>query len=247
MTGQLSLAPLFFMWVMLVTVGSPLILDGRKTLQQLPRLGLIVWFTLLLSAFLAGLALVELIFLFVLELWMQLSTTSAGLQNLAVVIFQSLAPWVLLAGGSGLLVLINARLEPLGQQAAQMRAALDTELPADFTFEGVPVSVVRVDFPLAFVARVAGKNRIVISSGAKALLTDDELNVVLWHEIGHIWGGHNWLRRIAYLVKAITPRLPVSQAMVANVELLCELEADGFAAKRAPAKALSSAREKFVF
>lgn len=247
MPSEFTLAPLFLMWVLLVTVGSPLLLSGRKVLQRRPRLGLLIWFTLLLSAFLAGLALLELVFLFVLELWMQLSTTSAGLQNLAIVIFQSLAPWVMLAAGSGLLVLINARLEPLGQQAAKSKAALDGELPADFSFEGVPVSLVSVDVPLAFVTRVAGKSRIIVSAGAKALLSDEEFDAVLWHEIGHIWGGHNLLRRIAYLVKTLTPRLPVSQEMVSNVELLCELEADGFAASHANKTALAAAREKFVF
>jgi Zn-dependent protease with chaperone function len=247
MVEQLTIAPLLLMWVLLVTVGSPLALSNSKLLKRRPRLGLLIWFTLLLSAFLATLAFVELVFLLALELWMQLSTTSAGLQNFAVVIFTSLAPWILLAGGSGLLVLVNARLEPLGQQAARMKAALDSELPADFSFEGVAVSVVSVDYPLAFVTRVAGKSRIIVSSGAKALLAEAELNAVLWHEIGHIWGGHNLLRRIAYLVKAVTPRLPVSQAMVANVELLCELEADGFAVMHADRGALESARAKFAF
>ena len=247
MVEQLTVAPLLLMWVLLVTVGSPLALSNRKLLQRRPRLGLLIWFTLLLSAFLATLAFVELAFLLALELWMQLSTTSTGLQNLAVVIFTSLAPWVLLAGGSGVLVLVNARLEPFGKQAAQMKEALDSELPADFSFEGVAVSLVNVAYPVAFATRVSGKNRIIISSGAKALLTEDEWDAVLWHEIGHIWGGHNLLKRIAYLVKALTPRLPVSQAMVTNTELLCELEADAFAAKHASQAALESARNKFDY
>lgn len=247
MIDQISVAPLLIEWVLLVTVGAPLVLSNRKFLQRRPRLGLMLWFTLLLSAFLAAIGAIELGFLFVFELWLQLGTTSAGLANLAIVIFQSLAPWVLLAAASGVLVLVSTRLEPITEQAASIKSALSDSLVPNHIFEGVAVSWVAVPVPLAFVTRIEGKPRIVISTAAKELLSEAELQAVLWHELGHIWGSHNLLRRIAYLVKTLTPRLPVSASMVANVELLCELEADGFAVTKVKPEDLASARAKFAF
>lgn len=244
---DLALIPLLLLWAAVVTALAPKILATNRLFASRPRLGLLAWFTALLCVLVAAVSATELAVVYVVDAWLRLSITSVGIQNLVIVVVQSLGPWVMIAAFSGFLALANSRIEPMRENAQLVKQAMGDGLAKDFEFEGVWVSWLAVEIPIAFVARVGKRNRIVVSKAARQLLTQEQLTALLWHEVGHIWGMHNALKRVAYLFQAIFPRLLASKALVFNVERLCELEADKFAATKVPPELLTQTRSVFSF
>ncbi len=233
------LIPLALEWVLLITTLAPIAFTNRFTLR--PRLGLAVWFSSIISAVLAtGLA-------FSVAIWSYFDTLAALTSNqfagakwfwaLAV----SFGPWVALALGGVSLVLIQTRLEPAVEAARQIAPVFDLAKKPFQNFHGVPVFA--IDLPFAFA--VAGRDQVIISTALPNLLNHDEFEAVLWHEVGHVRGHHFEIKKLARLVRALSPRFAASKALVAEVERLCELSADAYALKHKTAPALESARAAF--
>jgi Zn-dependent protease with chaperone function len=247
MSSKVAVIGVLLVWFALVTFLAPILLSKKTWLLRRPRLGLITWFTLLLSATFAFLGAVEVVGVVITNSWISLAQTTVGLGNFPVVLVQSVGPWLTLSLIGGLLVVANQRLEPFIDQAKELRSSMLTGLPVDSSFESVPLSWLAVETPIAFVTKVDGRQRIIVTLGARARLSEPQLEAVLWHELGHIWGMHNSIKRVSYLIGALFPRLRVSQVFKHEVELLCELEADSFARRHVAVTHLEQARASISF
>ena len=106
---------------------------------------------------------------------------------------------------------------------------------------GTPVFVVQLPFAYA----LATNREILISQFAVDHLSKNELEAVLWHELGHVKFKHFSLKRLARLIAALSSRLAASRAMVAEVERLCEIAADKYALRKVTAPTLRLARKLF--
>ena len=79
---------------------------------------------------------------------------------------------------------------------------------------------------------LATNREILISQFAVDHLSKNELDAVLWHELGHVKFKHFALKKLARLIGALSSRLAASRAMVTEVERLCEIAADKYALKK---------------
>lgn len=239
MTAPILLIPLALEWVLLITTLAPTAFIGRFTSR--PRLGLAVWFSSLISAALAT------VLAFVVAAWSYFDTLAALNANqfgdakwmwaLAV----SFGPWLALLLGGISLALIQLRLDPLIEAARELVPAVNQAKRPLMTFMQVPVF--QIDLPFAYA--VADKRQIIVSSVLPNLLTDDQFEAVLWHELGHVRGRHFGLKKLARFVRVISPSLAASKALVAEVDRLCEAAADTSAKGQKNAPALEGARAVF--
>ena len=74
--------------------------------------------------------------------------------------------------------------------------------------------------------------RVVVSTGALAVLDDDELAAGLEHERGHIARGHPYVATIAELLFALARLLPGSRQALRQMHFHLERDADEFAIQR---------------
>jgi Zn-dependent protease with chaperone function len=173
---------------------------------------------------------------------LKLSTATLGSDGWLATLGISFGPWLILAISGISLTLINQRVEPLVANARELVPLLDSAARYLMTFEGYRVS--RIELPI-MVATV-NRGSILISSKAVETLTGEELNAVLWHEVGHLCGRHNELKALANFTRTLSQWLIASRALVLEVERLSELEADRYAARRVSPELLSSTRSKFI-
>jgi Zn-dependent protease with chaperone function len=105
------------------------------------------------------------------------------------------------------------------------------------------VEVLEIALPIA--VAFTRNRQIVLSSLVREVLTEDQFEAVLWHELAHIRGNHNALKKLAGFVRTLSPRLAASKALVGEVNRLCEIAADNSAMRRCDEKTLVSARRIF--
>ena len=84
--------------------------------------------------------------------------------------------------------------------------------------------------------------RIVVSSGARRLLTEAELQAVLAHEKAHLRGRHHL---VLGPFSALATAIPWCRRTVADIALLVEMCADEHAARRHGAEPIADALKKF--
>ena len=239
MNAPMLLIPLAIEWVILVTTLAPLVLVGRFTAR--PRIGILVWFTALLTA--GASVLIAL----VVALWAYTDTVSAlsrdefGSDPWIISLVVSFAPWTALAVGGISLALVNQKLEPLVKASKEVKPLIDLSKSPLMQFMGVPVST--VDVPFAY-ALATGKE-ILISRFALDHLSPQELDAVLWHELFHVRERHFAVKRIARFILALSPILAASRALVQEVEKLIEIAADNFALRYCNSQTLQLARSYF--
>ncbi len=242
MTAPLLIIPIALEWVILVTTLAPIFLPSRRLFLKFPVIGLFVWFATLLSAGIAALIALAVTIWSVAETWVALEATPAGSANWLAAFWVSFAPWLMLAAAGISLALVNLRIEPLVAAAKQTAPLFDGALRPVQNFMGVEVCEISLPIAVAFI-----RNRqIVLSSGVRQVLTQEQFEAVLWHELAHVRGNHNSLKRLAGFVRTVSPRLAASKALVTQVEILCELAADKSALKRVDARTLTSARKIFL-
>jgi Zn-dependent protease with chaperone function len=201
-----------------------------------------MWFAAFLSSGIAaGLALgiaVASIF----ETYLDLAEAPLGSAGWLATLGLSFAPWLILAISGVALALTNQRLEPILASARETSPLLASATRPWMNFHGHQVS--RIDLPI-MVAAVAG-GKILVSTTAERSLATDELDAVLWHEVGHIRGRHNQLKQLAGFIRSLSPWLVASQALVNEVHRLAELDADRFATRHVEPELLSATRSKFI-
>jgi Zn-dependent protease with chaperone function len=223
-----------------VTTAAPLLLIGR--FNKTPRLGLTVWFAAFLSSGLATALAIGIAIASIFETYLNLAKAPMGSSGWLATLGVSFAPWLILAISGIALALTNQRLEPILASVREVSPMLDAALRPWMTFQGY--QVMRIELPI-MVAAVA-KGRILISTTAARTLRESELHAVLWHEIGHLRGGHNQLKQLAGFVRSLSPWLVASQALVNEVKRLSEIDADRFALRQVDAELLSATRSKFL-
>lgn len=239
MSAPILLIPIAIEWALLITTLAPVAFTHR--FGSRPRLGLVVWFGSLLSAGIATLIALAV------AIWSYFDTVAAlesnefgGTKWLATLAV-SFGPWVVLLLSAVSLVLVQTRLEPLVVAAREVQPAISQAKKPLMNFMGI--EVFSIDLPFAYA--VAGRNQILLSTQLQNHLTSDEFEAVLWHELGHIRGKHFALKRLARLVRLMSPGLAASTALVSEVERLCEIAADRFALEHKEAPALLGARAAF--
>lgn len=232
--------PIALEWVILVTTAAPLIFVGR--FNKRPRLGMAIWFSALLSSGIATLLALSVAVWSVFDTYLKLSTATLGSDGWLATLGISFGPWLILAISGISLALINQRVEPLVANARELVPLLDSAARYLMTFEGYRVSQIELPIMVAAVNR----GRILISSKAVEALSGEELNAVLWHEVGHLRGRHNELKTLASFTRTLSQWLIASRALVLEVERLSELEADRYAARRVSPELLSATRSKFI-
>jgi Zn-dependent protease with chaperone function len=206
-----------------------------------PRLGIIAWLSLFLSAGLASLIAIAI------SIWAVIYnfiTLEQHKQNLFLTLAFSIAPWLIFAMAGIAINLINLKLEPIIANFKKLFS--QPVLPAKTfrEFQGVDVQLIELDVPIALaISRPAQK--ILISAGAVARLSDSELDAALWHEIGHLRGRHNFIKRVVRLVDSLAPFIRASKVMSHEVDRLCEVAADNFALRHVDARTLHLARAVF--
>jgi Zn-dependent protease with chaperone function len=241
-TAPLILIPIALEWVILVTTLAPIFLPSRRLFIKFPTLGLFTWFLALLSAGIAALAASAVMAWSIIETWASLEANPTGSAGWFAVFWASFAPWLILAAAGISLAVINLRIEPLIAVAKQTAPLFDGALRPVQTFVGVEVLEISLPVAVAF-----NRNRqIVLSSVVREVLTDEQFEAVLWHELSHIRANHNALKRLAGFVRTLTPRLAASKALVFEVDRLCELAADKTALRHVEATTLQEARSLFV-
>jgi len=231
--------PIAIEWVILVTTAAPMLV-GR--FDRRPRLGLTLWFAAFLSSGLAAATAIAIAVASVFETYLNLLAEPLGSAGWLTVLGVSFAPWFILAISGVALALTNQRLEPILASARDLGPQLDSAMRPWMTFQGY--QVMRIELPIMVAAVARGK--ILVSTSAAHGLRENELHAVLWHEIGHLRGGHNQLKQLAGFVQSLSPWLVASQALVNEVSRLAELDADRFALRHVEAELLSATRSKFI-
>ena len=234
------LIPLALEWVILVTTLAPLLLVGKFTSS--PRLGITIWFLAFLTS---GVAIVLAL---IVSVWAYAETVTAlnknefggqvWLASLAV----SFAPWLALAAGGVSLAIVNQKLEPIVVAAKEVEPLLHHSKTPLLNFMGVPVSTVELPFAYA----LATNREILISKFAVDHLSRNELEAVLWHEVCHVKEKHFAMKRLARLIRELSPALTASRALVGEVERLVEIAADKHALEKVSAPTLTMARKLFA-
>ena len=239
MRPALVLVPLALEWLVIASTIAPLWLG---LFSKTPRFGIFSWLALFLSAIAATATALIVSIWSVIENFVNLEQHR---QNLLLTIVYSVLPWLLFATAGIAINLINIKIDPLVSKFKQLFA--EPVLPAKQlrTFEGVPVHVIEIDAFFALAVAKPGK-KILLSRGAIENLTTEQLEAVLWHELGHLKARHNGLRRLVRVVETLTGFVRASKVMSHEVDRLCEVAADQFAAKRVDASVLKSARAKFL-
>jgi Zn-dependent protease with chaperone function len=241
-TAPLLLIPIALEWVVLVTTLAPVLYPGKKFMRTHPRTALAIWFGTLLSAGLAMALALGIAVLSIYDTWVTLEANPAGSQNWFLALLVSFAPWVMLAVTGVSIALINLRIEPLIASSKSITPILNLTKRAHSKFAGVKVSSVDLPFAYAFTDR----REIVISNFALERLSGVELDAVLWHELGHLKHRHFFIKKLASSIRAISPTLSASKALMAEVEVLCETAADNFARQHVSEDTLAKARALFT-
>jgi Zn-dependent protease with chaperone function len=235
----LLLIPLAIEWVILVTTLAPIVLVGRFTNRA--NLGIAIWFATFLSAGFATLIAIGVAVWGYFQTVESLNYSEFGSHTWWLEFLFSFAPWIALALGGVTLALVNQRLEPMLQTAKDVKPLLTLSKVPFLNFHGVSVSTVELPFAYA----LATGKEILLSRFVISHLSNTELDAVLWHEFYHVRRNHFWIKRLARLIRLLSPRLAASSALVSEVEKLIEISADAFAITNTDRQTVEMARKLF--
>lgn len=240
MNAPVLYVPLAIEWVILITALMPRLLVGM--FSGAPKFGLFLWFTYFISSVAAS-AVAIVVTIWALAEYIELLW---GPNSVELEMFNHLGLWALVAFSGIVIALLNLKTEPLIIKASIARKELALASRVLGEFRGVPIREINFPAPLAFVAKVIGKTSILISDSAVKELTQEEIEAMYWHEIGHIRGRHNLVRAIAQSVALVTPILSASKLFSTETDRLTEIVADNYAKKHVEEEALARARGKFL-
>jgi len=236
----LTVMSLSLLWILLVSLMARTLFPNR--FSNFPVLGLTIWFSALLSSILAA---TTAVFSLGYAYFYSLSRVSAakfGDQDWIANFLLSFVPWAALAIFGVVLTLINLRIEEPVVQGRDLQKSFDLAKRFLKDFEGVKVFVIALPFNYA----LASHKDIIVSEKLLESLTAEELDAVLWHEVGHIKGKHRALKSIANFVSLITKPMNISRVFQQSVYELCEIAADRFASKRVQPELVQSVRSYFL-
>jgi len=244
---QLLLVPLLMEWVLLITLVTPAVLAGRIWFRRNPRLAIAMWLGSFLSAGLAAAASFVISAWVAFGFWLAMNEQPLGSTNWLAALGISFLPWIFLAFGGIALALTNIKFAPQINKAREIHDSLNRGLKVTSSFAGYPVAIVDLPVKVAFTVKLNGAQTIVLGRGVLASLSSTQVEAVMWHEVGHIRGGHNRLKRIAAFAYSAAPFVRASLLMGQEVELLCEAEANDFALRHVSIDDLTAAQRVFSF
>lgn len=231
--------PLALEWAILITTVAPIVFTNR--FSKMPRLGIVVWFTSVLSAGVAiALAIIVAIASYF-ETISKLEANDIGSENWFEILGISFGPWAALAVGGISLALINQRLEPMISSSRQIAPALEFGKRALPVFNNVLVYQIELNVPFA----LATKREVLLSSHLISEATDSQLEAILWHETFHVRQHHYAIKALSRFILQLWPRLAASGVLVTEVERLMEVAADQYAIRKCGAYKLNSAKRLF--
>jgi Zn-dependent protease with chaperone function len=236
----LTVMSLSLLWILLVSLLARTLFPNR--FSNFPRLGLTIWFGALLSSILAATtAVLSLVYAYFYSL-SKVSAAKFGEQDWIANFLLSFVPWAALAIFGVILTLINLRIEEPVVQGRDLQKSFDLAKKFLKDFEGVKVFVIALPFNYA----LASHKDIIVSEKLLDSLTVEELDAVLWHELGHIKGKHRALKSIANFVSLLSKPMNISRVFQQSVYELCEIAADRFASQRVHPELVQSVRSYFV-
>lgn len=206
-----------------------------------PRIGIALWLSLFVSVFIAS------IIAAAVSVWtviFNFNNLERHQQDLPLTLIYSIAPWLLFLMAGVAITLINQKLEPTLSGLKQILASPVLPSKPWQRFEGVDVELIELEAIFA-ISLNAPKPRILISSAAKASLNDEQMQAVLWHELAHLKQRHNLIKGFTRVIALLGGFVRASRVMRFEIDRLCELAADQFAAKRVSGDLLRQARAKF--
>jgi Zn-dependent protease with chaperone function len=93
------------------------------------------------------------------------------------------------------------------------------------------VAIIDHDVPAVY-CLPCGRHQIVISAGALAALTPEQLRAVLAHERAHLRGRHHVIMALATALASAFPRVPLLRQAQPQLAVLAEMAADDTAIRR---------------
>lgn len=223
MLFPIAVLALSLLWILAVSIAARTLLPNRFVSN--PRLGLVIWFSAFISSAVAvtlGLAALGAAYFYsVNSLSLSDLDSPDWLARLAI----SFLPWIALATFGILLVIVNLRVEAPIITGRKLRQDFQLAKREFMTFEGIRVSTIALPINYA----LATKDEIILSKFTVDAFSKEQLEAVLWHELGHIRGRHNLLKAIAAAVALVTRPITLSKVFQESVDQLCELAADRFA------------------
>ena len=222
--------------LLLLTTVVPHRLARAAWPRRSPTLGLVLW---QVCGLVGGVVAIELAL--TVALAPAGSTHATALADLDV---GSLPVWALLAAVLGIALLLRLLTVLLASTARVLRerrrhrAVLDLVATRNPLLRGT--SVVDHDLPVAY-CLPGLRPRVVLSRGAVALLSEDELRAVLAHERAHLSMRHDLVVLPFVALGATFPRLPCVRTARTAVAQLVEMLADDRAARRHDRSALARA------
>lgn len=164
--------------------------------------------------------------------------------------FQELDLWHLGGVALGLTVggwlIVNQLLCLRSTARARARHRLLLQLVATQESEEQGRDALVVDHPVAVAYCLPGRTpHIVVSAGARRLLTDDELDAVLAHERAHARERHHLVVAPFQALRRLLPSSSLLTRVCSTIELLVEMCADDRAARSRGREPLASALERF--
>jgi Zn-dependent protease with chaperone function len=195
---------------LLAAIAAPRLLQGLHAAQRSPRLGVVAWLSAAAS---------------VLASWL-LAALSLAIhpQTIAQAIGATLA-----AGLAGRLGWVSVRTWwTTRSRRAQHALAARMVGRHDPTLDAI---VIDFPDPLAYCLPHAGGGLVVVSSGARSLLSTRQLQAVLTHERVHLAGHHHVLLTTVQSLSQVLPRLHLFRLLAPEVGRLLEMRADDVAAR----------------
>ncbi|MFM6977845.1 MAG: M48 family metalloprotease [Micrococcales bacterium] len=240
MHAPLIVVPFAVELTILITTIAPLALFGR--FSRRPNLGIAIWLSSFLVAFLATFTALLIAVWSVFDTWRELETHSQPLWH--TVLF-SVAPWIMLGLAGISMAFVAQKIEPIRDS----RRALEVspELPSTqlTTFHGIAVRQVTLPACFAF-TKGSGRGAVIyVSSELVNGLSPQVLEALLWHERAHAVRFHNPIKRLVITIRLLGGIMLASRVLMDEIERLCEVAADHSALKRVDSKDLTAARAYF--
>lgn len=241
MTAPLIVVPFAIELTVLITTIAPLALAER--FERRPNLGITLWLSSFLLAFVSALLALVISVWSVFDTWRELESHSQPLWH---TLLFSVAPWIILGLAGISMALVAQKLDPIRELRRSDSHLRQLPSSALMNFHGIEVRVIKLPIWLAFTRGIGRKATIYVSDLAIRELSSEEFEATLWHERAHAMHWHNALKALVKLIRQLGGLMLASRVLSSEIDRLCEFAADVSAAKKCSKNQLALARSKFT-